>query len=135
MQLAEPEVNAPTLAGVFRDAFMDVSDVGTNSLHVKADKIKVAVTVMPELKCIRYSYHIKIDKFSVDKALQITNKLNEDYIFAQFAAVEESGALNLLTTQYMTYKQGLIKYHLIDSLATFEGIILEAGNEGFGVSF
>ncbi|QOX80450.1 hypothetical protein FY034_16410 [Trichlorobacter lovleyi] len=135
MQLVESQVNASALVEIFGAAFMDVTDFDADSFRVKGEKVPVNVTVDSDRKLIKFHFFNRMKNINMATASQIANKMNEEYIFVSFSAVEYEGTIFFTSSYYMTFKKGLIKYQLVDNLKTFERITLEAAMAEFGDYF
>ena len=135
MQLAESQVNASALVEVFGSAFMDIDNFKGDSFKVSGEKIPISVQVDTDRKLIKFSFYNVLKNINIAQAAAIINKMNEDYIFVKFSAVEYEDSIFYSASYFMSYKKGLIKFQLVDNIKAFERITLEAGLEELGEYF
>lgn len=135
MQLAESQVNSSSLAEVFSAAFMDVSDLDSDSFRVNGEKLTIVVELDHQRKYIKFCVLNRLQNINLDEASIILNKMNFEYIFAKFCAIEHAGCLYFTSHYFMSYKKGLMKYQLVDNFRNFEKVTLEAGITGLGQYF
>lgn len=132
MQLAESQVSPSSLAEVFSAAFMDVSDLDSDSFRVNGEKLTIMVELDQHRKYIRFCVLNRMQNINIDEASTILNKMNFEYVFAKFSAIEHAGFLYFTSHYFMSYKKGLIKYQLVDNVRNFEKVTIEAGIAGLG---
>ena len=135
MQLTENQVSASSLADVFSSAFMDVSGLGPADFSVDGENLTIGVEVDSERKFLKFNSINRMNNIDLEAAAIISNRMNFEYVFASFAAVEHEGNIYYTSAYYMSYKKGIIKHQLVDNFKNFEKITLDAGRSELGQYF
>lgn len=131
MQLNEAQINASKLADVFSGAFMEVTDLNGNSFEVKAERVPVKVTIDEDRKYINLEIIQRLKNITIEQAIMLANKINAEVIMARFYIVEVEGMLLLVADYLQNYERGLLAYHLVDNLKTFEKVVVSKFKENY----
>lgn len=95
--------------------------------------VPVEVNVSNERKYIKLEIVQRLNNISIEKATEITNKINSERLLARFFCVEieDRDAVLMVADYYLSFDRGLIAYHLVNALKFFERIVVGCVRENF----
>ncbi len=124
--IPETDVNADTLAAVYKRAFFKCDEDSDGDLRVHTDGPKVLVTLNENNKLIKFMaiYRLKENEPD-DKKLRFLNRMNNTIIFARFSMPEKRHDV-LMADYYLPYEEGLPAFQVVQAMRAFSKIVVGA---------
>jgi len=124
--ISETDVNADTLAAVYKRAFFKCDKDSDGDLRVHTDGPKVLVTFNEDNKLIKFMaiYGLKENE-PEDKKLRFLNRMNDTIIFARFSMPEKRPDV-LMADYYLPYEEGLPAFQVVQAMRAFSKIVVGA---------
>ena len=120
-QLTENEVSIKSLVELYENAYMKVKDVKEESFRVEGDIFDIIIGIEKDRKFIKFGIvHLLNGNITLNEAAILANTANEQYVFTRLSAVEYEKSIFIESMYFMTYKEGLIAFQLIDNTKTFD---------------
>ncbi len=131
-QLKDSEVSIAALIDVFESAFMKIEDKEAESFKVQCENLRATVLLDTERKFISFRIIYGLSgSINLSDALVRANKVNEEYIFIKFAAIEYEGDIYLESKYYMTFEDSLNAFQAVTLVKKFEKYTVDALREYF----
>jgi len=131
-QLKDSEVTTAALIEVFESAFLKVDDKEAESFKVQCENLKATVLIDEQRKFLSFRIIYGLSgSINLSEALVRANKVNEEYIFIKFAAIEYEGEIYLESKYYLTYEDSLNAFQLVTLVKKFEKYTVDALREYF----
>jgi hypothetical protein len=124
--IPENDVNADTLAAIYKRAFFKCDKDSDGDLRVQTDGPKVVVAINENNKLIKFMaiYALKENE-SDDKKLRFLNRMNDTIVFARFSMPESRPDI-LMADYYLPYEDGVPAIQVVQAMRVFSKIVVGA---------
>ncbi|WP_151814556.1 hypothetical protein [Acinetobacter junii] len=127
MILNEANINVSSIADVFNQAFMDISDIESDRFNIRGEQTTFRCIVDTKHKRIEFMDFTNAGDLAWHQLDKTINKLNEDLVFASFSLVKlDDGRLGVYSKHELTFERGIITYHIVAQARMFEKLICYA---------
>ena len=127
MILNEANINVSSVADVFNQAFMDISDIENDRFTVHGERIRFRCIIDSENKRLEFIDVTGLDNLKWHQVDQITHQLNKDLVFVSFSLIKfDDGDLAFISKHELTFERGVITYHIIAQARIFEKLVCHA---------
>ncbi len=122
--LAEDDVTASNLFGLFKRAFMKTTLGSDGALVVHSDRSVVLVTIDEGNKLLRFMSIFGLNESSADELKHaLVNKMNADVIFVCFS-ISRTGVL--VADYHLLFEEGILEFQVVATLRLFARVVPEA---------
>lgn len=124
LTMQESDVSVSSVAKIFADAFMEVSDVENDGFRVKGIDLPFpfGVTIDTARKLVRFRDINRLYRMSEQEAALICNRVNNGIMLTRFYAAKVGEMVVYACELDTTYERGLEPFQLVSNFRAFDKI-------------